>query len=321
MSSTPVQQQPRSATLDTLKGLSAIGVVITHSMPATAAGEIAVSWARHCVPIFIIIWAYLSFKQELSDRELRRYSIKKAIWLTIGFLLWSLFYQLTLGLKPASGITQYITTHWLGFGWSGQYFYIALISLSIFLPEIRRLALSKYGNPTIILTICLSVLFLISKSTSIWGLLNNRFPLFYLGYAVWGIRIASHSQNWIKPWAVYFALAGAIIEGILISRNDAPSYFRPMLFTSSCLIVAYTTLNFSHKAGQSWIARLPAIIGRHSMGVFILNPLILHIFSLTPPFNNNQTTSLASHLLWIPTVTLACLVTAALRQTPVRRVL
>lgn len=128
---------------DLLKAIAAIGVVYIHGaiiFGTTSIFQKSIEYLfKFAVPCFLIIWAYfyeISYSKR-KGKERIKYTISKFKHLLYIYLIWgTIYFFLTVDWNTITSI-KIITKHFLGYGWSGQYFLLILFQLFILFPILR----------------------------------------------------------------------------------------------------------------------------------------------------------------------------------------
>jgi surface polysaccharide O-acyltransferase-like enzyme len=271
----------RAVAPDALKAFAIFGVVYIHcrnlageSPPVEILGEAF----RISVPLFIIIWAYFQERAYLAGGSPWSMVSSRFTALVVPFLVWSLLYFLLTSDWSTLTLRTAITRHWLGSGWSGQYFFIILFQLILVFPLVRRLPAGarSLGLMFGLFAVAFAAVGLFSWPSWIAKLSYRPF-LYWLPYVVLGVYLA-RSPDWFLPRGA--AVLGVLLivaeAGLLWSQAGFDSgYAKPGVLIGSGLVAA-AFLNREPAPGRVSGASRPAIllIGRNTMGIFLINPLV-----------------------------------------------
>ena len=284
----------RNASADILKAISIFAVVFIHGssiIPVVSSkfdvSEAAMLFFKHafrfCVPIFIFLWAYFAEKSVVKSGK--DTSWKRLYKLFIPFLFWSLVYFLYTANFKNLTLTSAVTKHWVGYGWSGQYYFIILFQLIALFGIIR--IISKYLLRYVPATIIVSLLFYGFISYSNWfgigvlGKLSYRQFIYWLPYVILGIVYAKkNSFKLALPMA--FALLSPILilaEIYLLHPPLVNEYMLPSVFLTTLILISSMETKLTYEYLTPWFANLIQVIANSTLGIFCLNPLIILILS------------------------------------------
>lgn len=211
---------------------------------------------------------------------------KSNVWtrfyqLFIPFVFWSVIYfLLTADFKQLS-ITSIITKYWLGFGWSGQYYFIILFQLILLFPIIRLLSIKLSRFLPAIYLISLLLFILLAYSTwfqhSAIGKISHR-PFFYwLPYTILGI-IAAQKKIFKFPLPLpigILSIALVPLEIFFLHPQTVSAYILPSIFISTMLIIS-SIESVPHSTGiKTRYADFISTIAGLTLGIFCLNPLVV----------------------------------------------
>jgi fucose 4-O-acetylase-like acetyltransferase len=282
----------RDYSADLIKSISIIGVVFIHG--ATLFGENSnfvlhtSNIFRFCVPCFIILWAYYFEKScvKKNEDQRREYTIKRFIHLFKVFIFWSLLYFFINANWEELTFKKVLTSYFLGFGWSGQYYFIILLQLLVLHPLIRKLYLIKIIRFIIILSCAFMYM--------TWGYFSDIIPdnilkisdrpfIYWVPYVFVGIGLA---KNEIKTVKLYFALSVIFIAIELsyleIFKIKHSSYLNPSVILGSILFFLSIFKNeFIEK--KRILEKTIHYIGSKTLTVFVANPLVIFILKFLIP--------------------------------------
>lgn len=289
-----------------LKIAGIIGVVYIH---ANANPQLSLStiYFRFGVPIFIISSFFLAERHALSlatELPVVPYLKKRVIRLLVPYLFWSSIYC-WLKFRPSyPSIYKFLTVHWIGFGWAGQYYLIMMIQLTLIYPFVRKIDIT---SRKLFLAFFSTLLLLygplnyFNLSPVIEGLSDSIFIywLFYMLFAIYIARHYQHIKNWLTSIVLWQRLALIVslpllmvIERILVSpfNETINPYFCISTLVASPLIFLlmadidsvwrrkepHSNKSFRLLSQSHWVSTL-------TLGIFCLNPLIIHLFSTWHP--------------------------------------
>jgi len=312
-----MQKKPRYYWIDLLKVFSIFGVVFIHSC-ADSTLSLVSYYFRFCVPIFIITSFFLveraqsSKSVEISPLNFWKQRIPR---LVLPFLIWSSFYTILNLQANYPSFLSWITRHWIGYGWSGQYYLIVLIQLIIIYPWLRKI----HVTPRLLLAVgFISFLFLYLPfsylplaNASIISKLRELPSIYWIFYVLFAIYTARHYESIRHKLAKIatnnrFSLALAILlwpcllifEEIVLRAFDVNSqpYFRLSIMVVSCFIfLMFIKLDILLESQplRPWTGIRDVItwLSSWTLGVFCLNPLVIsilysfHILDFHPSYN------------------------------------
>ena len=295
MKSTPAKEfQQRNASADILKVLSIFSVVFIHGssiVPVSSSNydvsNTVISLTTHvfrfCVPVFIFLWAYFTEKSVLKTGKDN--SIKRISKLLIPFFFWSSVYFLYTANFKELTLASIITKHWVGYGWSGQYYFVILFQLIFLFGIIRKFSLSliKYRSWIIVG----STIFYCLISYSNWfdigiiGKMSYR-PFFYwLPYACLGI-ISAHKGIFnieIPKRFIIFSPFLILAEIYLFNPSLANEYMLPSVFIASMLLASSIDSKLTYFELSPRLAQLIKTVANSTLGIFCLNPIVILLLS------------------------------------------
>lgn len=277
----------RNINADLIKTISIFGVVYIHAY--SILGEITglhffEDLFRFSVPCFIILWAFF-FEKSYSKKtkpEQKNYIFIRFIYLLRVFTIWSILYFLLTVEWESLTVAIFFSKHFLGNGWSGQYFFIILFQLILIYPVIRKIYTIKLLR---ILIIIISIIlymffeFYFNLVPQIFQKLGYRPFYFWLPYVFLGIGLARNKIGTVSSWLILSPILIGI-ELFIIKKLglDYLSYITlgtlsfSMLFCISGLKRA-ASKNLDKFKGQI------KFIGSNTLIVFVSNPLIIIIIN------------------------------------------
>jgi len=286
--------QKRNASADILKAMSIFAVVFIHGsflIPVSQSRYDIDSESlrflghmlRFCVPVFIFLWAYFTEKSVLKSSEKTYYN--RIYKLFIPFVFWSSVYFIILADLKNLNILTLISRHWVGYGWSGQYYFIILFQLILLFGFIRKLTLQILHYPYIIILISFCFFAIISYSNwfeiGIIGKLSYRPFIYWLPYAILGVI---HAHKNIIKWSIpiiiaYISPVLILAEIYIFNPNLLNEYMLPSVFITTILLISTTASKLTYENLPPWIAVLVQTLSNSTLGIFCLNPLVIILFS------------------------------------------
>ncbi|WP_408648688.1 acyltransferase family protein [Tumidithrix elongata] len=322
----------RNLIIDQIKGVGMLCVIFIHGSWLSGAQGIPHSvmsnLSRIAVPYFIILFCYFTERSLIKSEKHNQinYYLKRFKSLFIPFFVWSLVYFLLRVdfTNILSNPIKIITTYWIGSGWGGQFFFIVLFQLIIIFPLLRKLAQNRVIVAlTLAVTaiLCIIQTYFLNIVPSILVTINDRLVLYWIAYAFLGILMAHNvSKHDTSKWLL-MTIALIPIESIF--HNDTPSPYLKL----SILIAAYLTLpllvSFSSSQIEGQIGKIISLFGKHSMSLFVLNPLIIILLEKTSVFPLHIENILLSYITSLVLVVLIALLALAasflIRRSPFSR--
>jgi len=307
----------RSISADLIKSVSIFGVVYIHSSLLlgcnSAIREYLMLFFRFCVPCFILIWA-LFFEKTYAKKtkeEQFDYIKKRFIHLFTIYIIWSvLYFSLSADWQHLSP-GKIFTTHFAGFGWAGQYFFIILFQLLLLYPLIRWLynnKISRYLSCIIIALLYIAVSYYANHLPSALGKVAQRPFIYWIPYVFAGIALA---RNQLKKLPVIFAFAVLLIpvEGYFLKSHAIIPivYITPITLLASilsCVYLLQSSIQIKNNNGRNLIS----YIGQNTMTVFVSNPLVISLLATLIPGNIFDCDTVAEKIM-VPLLS-ACVVMA-----------
>jgi hypothetical protein len=285
-----MEGKPREHLPDLVKGHAIFGVALIHCGSYVVVAKdpfLAEShYFRFGVPLFLVIWAYfLENKLKInSDSLANDFKRVGRIFPSyfIPFLAWSGLYFLLTGDFHHMTIKSFITRHFSGFGWSGQYFFIIIFQLLFLFPFLRRIKLTWLGFLPVVIFYSILYFFstyYLSQNELFWKIGDRPF-FYWLPYPLLGILVSRIGEPqlvvaWRSIWVIalfplLIVLEMHFLPHRLLSQVD--DYLLPSTLIASLGIGCFLRhnsemLNISYRRFMCWL-------GAHSLAIFCLNPLI-----------------------------------------------
>lgn len=290
----------RLASPDILKAFSIIMVPVVHGAhviplgPDSSSMETNADWTylfttslRVCVPVFIFLFAYFQERSILKHGNVDVF--KRFYRLLIPFLFWSCLYLFITADRSSLSFSKLITTHWLGFGWAGQYYFLVIFQLLFLFPFFRWLASRIAGR--IFLVYLLSVAFFAFCAYSGWFTMipvkkiSWRPFIYWLPYVLLGIMYARGIKLKFSLSIPYALLCLALIplEIIYFKPDNSTGFEFPMMFVASMILInAVMNSALTYDSLPAGPGKAINFLAKNTLGIFCLNPLV--IFILQPLF-------------------------------------
>lgn len=283
----------RNSNADLLKTIAIFGVVFIHGssfLGGTKILNFIKDSFRFAVPCFIILWAYFFFKSYIkkNDLEKKQYRYDRFIHLFRVYLIWSLLYFVLTADWQNLTFQNIITTHFMGFGWAGQYFFIILFQLILLAP----LFLAIYKRKVLYIA-AIAIVFIIYV---IYGYYYEILPeflkkigikpfVFWLPYVFLGFYLSKLKISIInKFWLFIPLLIGLEFFIMEYFQKNHSVYITPSVLIISSLFVVFV-LNSNSFKFPSIIEKLIKFIASNTLIIFVVNPLLIlisqHIMELT----------------------------------------
>ncbi|TYP91076.1 fucose 4-O-acetylase-like acetyltransferase [Sphingobacterium allocomposti] len=271
----------RNLNIDVLKSISIFGVVFIHGGHLLGCEfdmtEIMRQLFRFAVPCFIIIWTMFLEKGLLNKNKTNEFSYLKKRFVNLFrvYFIWSILYFIILADFSNLTLIKIVTTHFSGYGWAGQYFFVILFQLLFIYPLIRYLYTHKVFRLIILgLSIFLYLLYAVYYDLPILSKLGDRPFVFWILYAFIGIGLARDS---IKPVNVIWVLLLFLvpIEFYIKGSYAGSPYILFSLLLSSLLISIYFTKSATFEIRPTFLQKVIAVVGKNTMTIFVANPLAI----------------------------------------------
>ena len=252
------------------------------------------SYFRFAVPVFITISFFLIERSILMKKtfKVKDFLRKRPSRLAVPYLLWSCVYLFFNYQSTSKSILKFFSVHWIGFGWSGQYYLVVLASLTLLYP-LFRMARVNLISLTIILAITL-VFYIFFSYLSISKLVSklHGLPLMYwIFYVYLGIYAArnyeklQHNLQRVSFFYRYILLLALplvmVIENAFLqgSGSARESYFRiSTILVSTLVFLLFLSLEdclIRKEANKFNI--VVNWLGSYTLGIYCLNPLVIRM--------------------------------------------
>jgi len=279
----------RLASPDILKVAAIISVVLIHGsfiFPYTITQfelsvpqlSIGIEAFRFCVPVFILLFAY--FQEKSFIKKGHSSVLPRLLKLFIPFFFWSMVYFLITADIKRSGISGLITKHWVGYGWSGQYYFIIIFQLLVVFPIIRWL-MNKF-KINLYVVLALSLLFYSCISYSNWmnipivEKISHRAFIYWIPYLVIGIIYAKNITVKIPVLIGILSIILIPLEVHFLHPQNNSLYLLPSTFLASFLLTtSILKTEVTYKNMTTFTGKSIQYIASTTLGIFCLNPLVI----------------------------------------------
>lgn len=262
------------------------GIVYIHSSYLMDGNNVFSKWvvdmSRVGAPIFLTLWAYFIEKSLLRREDKKSYIIKRFIGFVRVFLLWStLYFFITVDWSNLT-LPKLFTTYYSGYGWSGQYFFILLLQFSLLISVFRFLA---NNNTRLIISMVVFTVIVVIWSYELYPVselmrkMGNRPFIFSSICVLGGIGLARIDTKFnplliitviLLPVEVYFTEKNGIeLQAIVSPLKEWVAIF---------VVGGVMSLEGTFEMSSSF-RNLFHWVGKHTMAVFVLNPLIIRLLS------------------------------------------
>jgi surface polysaccharide O-acyltransferase-like enzyme len=285
------------AWIEQLRSIAVIAVVVLHiSAPVTTLTETysldwwvgnAINWAsRWCVPVFVLIYGYLAYRNPPIDvfsyyqKRFHRIFIPTLTW-SIIFLAW---FALFLTIKGEPFHFKQLLMLWL----SGKPFYhlwylYMLLSLEIFLPLIVFAFQKLNTTESVSFTILIIIYSIIANFY--YDLSNGVFLFWflpYLSYVTLGITFARVEFH-IKPFYLGLGILVFYFLGclFLIPTKYGTTHLREWVLTyfSLPVFLVASGIFLLTKTSALQSPALIKVLSRASFGIYMVHPMWINIMS------------------------------------------
>jgi surface polysaccharide O-acyltransferase-like enzyme len=276
----------RNLSTDLLKSISIFGVVLIHCLSFFESESYfnlyLSSLFRFCVPCFIVLWAFyfeISYIK-IHSTEIKKFVIYRFINFFRIFFIWSFFYFFIQFEGQINSIKKIVTTFFLGYGWSGQYFFIIIFQLILLYPIIRFIYYNKkYRDFTIFLLVLVYFIYgyFAKYLPQVLLVIGNRFFIYWIPYVFLGIYLSK--RNLIKiPLSFSFCICLIPCEVFFLKYLNIKYdvYITIIIFLSSSLL-CLSILKNNHFNKNTLFTRLITYLGSNTLIIFIANPIVIFI--------------------------------------------
>lgn len=289
----------RSKSADALKTIAIFGVVFIHSSSlfyeeGDKIASIITSSFRFCVPVFIILFAYFFERSIIKQKNKIEYSDDRLKKLVIPYVFWSFLYCLILFNFQSGSFKSFVTSSWLGYGWSGQYYFIILFQLIPLHRYIRNLADIKKNKLILIFFVFYFISCYIVWDSIFVSKIGDRLFVYWIPYILFGILAAKNNyfERYKLDWKIgVISLFIVPVESVILEQFKIPHspYVTPAVLISSLLFThSIMSLKLTYRERPSIVEKIISIISKRTLGIFCINPLIIYLVSNEMAFFNYQ---------------------------------
>lgn len=279
----------RNHSLDILKIISIFGVVFIHASKLFG-GNVGITTIiseifRIAVPCFIIVWAYFFYGSYHKKAEIDRikFLFKKFKEIFIVFFVWSLFYFILTAEFNNLSITSIITKYFLGYGWSGQYFFIILFQFIFLFKFIDKIYKSRIA--TILCTIVSIISFYfysyqVEIVPDIIYKIGDKLFIFWLPYVFLGMWFRSNDNLFRVNSLLCLLLLVPVVIPMEFKYIDI-IYSPYVLFSVLISSIIFSVFFFikSIDVRNVFMQKTIGYIGSNTMTIFVANPLFVMIIA------------------------------------------
>jgi peptidoglycan/LPS O-acetylase OafA/YrhL len=311
----PAGATGRDRALDIFRGIAITEVLLHHvaafAMRNTAAGTLshdllilANRTLHFAVPAFLFIMGLLLTRTMLSgQRSWREFYERRARQTLVPYLIWTLFYVLFRVLVvPQDPPSVLLDTDrwrvWLLWGkaWYHLYFLVLALQLYLVFPFIlAALRRKRIGLGS------LALVGLAAQLAAHWAharWIRSPFPasmlIWYVMPVLCGVWVGLHLEEWpsiwrrlrfvaipllVLGWAIYLPQGYLRVKGLPV--NSHLYHFSYWAYT---LGVAFCGLTFcrwlQRRGGRT--ARTFQSLGGYTMAIYLVHPMLLHLWSMVP---------------------------------------
>ncbi|WP_028981509.1 acyltransferase family protein [Sporocytophaga myxococcoides] len=317
MSKVPEGEKEELFSIHFLKFLSLIGVVFIHYSFFFKEQRFHSEIFRFCVPIFILSSVFLFERANIHKELGLSFLSKRLLRLSIPFICWSVVYFLIFPHRQTAPL-KILTTHFLGYGWSGQYYFFILFQVTIIYFFIRRV---KLINGYYLLAIGVSTLIIywilfygIYRNALVLKISNRLFIYwtFYIIVAIWLARNYSNIRNhkyrrsvWLVALLMSFPLLISLEEHFYPITGRLEEYCKvSILIASTCLFgLVLMEESLVKIIISDHLKNLIRMVSKYSLGIFCLNPLVITMFQKVAIYYRIQNGNI---LISIPLIIIIC---------------
>lgn len=288
----------RNYSIQILRGLAIIAVVIIHSCPKGLFGIFIRPFVNFAVAMFIFLSGYLT-KVDIPDYK--KFILKRIKRVFIPYCLWSLIYMIPTGFDGFW--IKFITGRCCGI----YYYIFVYIQLVVLTPLFIKLINSKYQIWGWFITPVFTFLFRYIFTWVGFDIASSNFNYLFVAWFIYyyigmilGNSIKSLKENTCLYTILYMiAILLSVFEGFIWYKHEnydmATTQLRitSMAVSIMVIIFAYHFIRRGKALTNNVINRVLIKIGNSSFGVYLSHLLIMEILSLLPvweyiifPFNS-----------------------------------
>lgn len=289
MSDLKIKKQNKNPSIQILRAVAIIAVVIIHSYPQGLFGVFLRPFVNFAVALFLFLSGYLT-KFEIPDYK--RFVLKRTLKVIIPYCIWSFIYTIPRGFD--NFLIRLVT----GRCCSIYYYIFVYIQFVILTPLIVKLIKSKYRILGWFITPVSSIVFIYIFKMSDLSILNfvgenykflfiAWFIFYYFGLIL-GNNVITIKQNKLLHIGVYAAtIMVSLVEGLVWYKKGnygmATSQLRLTTIGTSMafLILAYFFIK-NCPAFPKTANKILVTIGNTSFGVYLSHLVIMDILATLP---------------------------------------
>lgn len=315
----------RNYSIDLLKTLSIFGVVYIHAsglgICSSKLQEYVKALFRFGVPCFVVIWAYFMEKGYVKNKgfeyDFLLSKFKKFLKI---YLFWTSIYFFIKVNWQTLDFKSFLFSH-LVYGWMGQYFLLLLLQFTMFYSIIRYTYKYKYLRT--LLTVLVLLIFFIrtfySDYLPFYILKLSYVPFIYwLPYAYLGLSLVNKKNNFFKQSYLLLVMLIPIEYMIFMRYNINYLVYVTMGTLIGSMILTIFAIKNSISFKNHFLIKLVEFIGKNTMTIFLINPLIVILLkNLIKNFNISFTCDYKILLIIFPFLSTSIIVGICLSLIPV----
>lgn len=277
----------RNVTLDVLRILACVGVIVVH----TAGAPIVHGWVkagsneykmcvvmdafvRWCVPIFVMLTGFFLLNPQ-KGLPLKKLYGKNILHIIISLVFWTLFYAVTL--------------HWRWYPFGGQdshFWYIGMcIGLYISMPVLRMIAANnKLLSYSCWLWLFIRCYYFVGRFVELPFIFTDFVYTDYVGYCLWGWYISQvELKSWHKRLVYMLGFTGLVANIVvpLVSSVSITAYETPpVICTSVALFLFFIEhpINLSDRVNKVIFDLSKSTFGIYMVHIFVLTELHSRVY-------------------------------------------
>lgn len=284
--------------VDLVKAVGIFGVVFIHSSGGGEISDAFSAFFRWAVPVFLIFFGYFLEKGILKSGRPTRYLTGRLTGIVIPFVVWSTVYWFVIPAfhsRPDFGFFQFLSS--LGYAWNGQYFFLLLLQLLLFFPVLRRFSdLHRWLMVTLAVFV-LTLAFirylpnLDPKLDRFVEIVAARTFVLWWPYTVFGIFLARKGKMELPGWTLWIPALLFFENWLMSPSRYRDPYLNPWVAMASLVLAAKAIGGAGLLSRAGFMCKeLTNPIGKSTMGIFVSNPLIIHLIRAIVPFHPDGVT-------------------------------
>lgn len=278
----------RLQSLDSLKAIAALGVVLIHFGFPGYFGLFIQTIARFGVPVFFMISGYFCYSNNssVSITVIKRKLLRTLKLAAFGFTLYFLAQCLINGLADTldkislSNVIKVVAFNAPQITSAHLWFVLALIYCYLFFAVMKRTDIIPYIKIYILVALCLHVF--IAELLPCFGttfphpIVRNAvlfgFPFFMIGYIIHSkINLLNQIAAQLLIMLCFAGTICSLLEKIILSRDDLlECYVGSIIFSISIFLLALKLPTYNN----FYIKKLEEIGRNYSMGIYLIHPLV-----------------------------------------------